>query len=235
MVSKNTSGKQQKKRTCAQWCRERPRKIRSWWRDGELNPLFLYIYDKELDAAFQLKLRKVVQFRLKVSVIVIWIYYLFFILRKISEIEKHYYFITIFGSVSLFATIAWLLSLISLRLIDYTSILILLSRWATIFALVRLFGGNGFENNDLKELYGVVEFVMVPCFLVCQTNWKFDLCLTVPLTIVASVYSINVAFTVEDGNMDCYKIGEAFAGLMINRGISTYLILFYAIHDNRRT
>ena len=204
MVSKNTSGKQ-KKRTCAQWCKERPRKIRSWWRDGELNPLFLYIYDKELDAAFNKKLREVVQFRLKVSVIVIWIYFAQFIVRNISEIDKHYYFITIFGSVTVFATIAYLLSLIRLCLIDYTSILVLVSRWAVIFMLARAFGGKGFEDNDLKELYGVIEFVMVPAFLVCQTNWKFDLCITVPLTIIATVHSINVAYTVENDNMSCYK------------------------------
>lgn len=92
-----------------------------------------------------------------------------------------------------------------------------------------------YSTIDKKELNASVEFVMYPALLLTTVNWKLELCLTFPLTLIAMYVTTKVAFTTEDGNMACYVNGEALASSQNIRSIIQLVILGYAIHDNRKT
>ena len=111
-----------KNNSCSKFFRKNFRRLRSWWKDGPMNPLFLNIYDKKLQEEFQLKQRKIVNYRLKVAVIILWIYLALVVASKAKEIEKHFFFLTIFGSCTVIATIVSLTARCKISAIDYTSL-----------------------------------------------------------------------------------------------------------------
>lgn len=96
-------------------------------------------------------------------------------------------------------------------------------------------GAMFYKEIDKKEINGTVEFVMYPSFLMCTVNWKLELCIVIPISIVAMFYTNNIALSVENDNMACYLNAENFAGTSTFRNLIQLVIVCYAIHDNRKT
>ena len=69
---------------------------------------------------------------------------------------------------------------------------------------------QGFENVDTKELYNQIPSVAMHYFLFCFVNWKFNLAVTVPVTLVSCVAATRLALSAKDDNMICFAEPEMF-------------------------
>lgn len=87
-----------------------------------MNPVFLTIHDKALHELFQSKTRKVVNFRVNVAIIILWIYLALVCISRAKEIEKNFFFITMFGSCTVLTTICAIIARYKPGAIDYVNI-----------------------------------------------------------------------------------------------------------------
>ena len=126
----------------------------------------------------------------------------------------HWYFL--YGSMSLslfFITIAVELNR---KFGDYLSAWIIFVRIVATFTLMYLVqtGTDGFENIDLKELCLTIDYIAFPYIVLIFVNWKFNMIVLVPVTVVSCYIATKMSLTPSDGNMSCFKEHETFSNGM---------------------
>lgn len=159
------------------------------------------------------------------------------VIRGVTEIDKHVYFITIFGSITLTVSLIFLLSKISLAVIDFATIMIVSTRAVLIFAIFSMIGNGvtAFEQVDLKQLADGINFVAFPAMLLFAINWKVEIFLTVPTFLISIYYCLQLAYAQEDGNLACFINADELAPTQFSRRGIELICYFFAVHDSRKT
>ena len=116
-------------------------------------------------------------------------------------------------SLTFSLTIICLLGKLCPRIIDLTIFWVVGVRCLATYMLFRLSASKstGFEDIDPKSLHDSVSFVAMPMFVIASVNWKMDVLITWPLSMVGTAVFIEMAYTTNNGNMDCYLIPDAEA------------------------
>ena len=159
-------------------------------------------------------MRQVYSKRLHFVNILLLLYIVLTSIRNISEIEKHIYYIALFGTICFSLSLILLLSKISMAFTDYVTICVIVVRAAfnfTVFNTIKEKSNDVFDSIDIKLMQDNITFVAIPSFLLFTANWKFDLCFTLPMTLAFMYYTLNSAFDTEDNNMACYMEADKIA------------------------
>ena len=122
-----------------------------------------------------------------------------------------------FGSYTLSTVLISVVAAFKLQIIDFMSLFILLVRVTVTFWLYHLAttGVQGFEEVDLKELYAQIPYIGMPYFFFAFVNWKFNLAVTVPVTLVSCVVATQLALTTKDDNMSCFAEPAVFTSSVV--------------------
>ncbi len=85
---------------------------------------------------------------------------------------------------------------VNLAAVDYGLLLLVSVRSVVTFLTIHFIksGVEGFDKTDLKEMHDSIPLVILPALKIACCNWKFDLCVTVPLTTVLIVVATQMSF-----------------------------------------
>ncbi len=133
--------------------------------------------------------------------------------------NEQVFFVMQTGTVQLTLSIAMILSKISLATIDFAVMLIVGTRCAMTFIIFYfvLNGTEGFELIDPKYMSDSIPIIATSCFACAVSNFKRDLLLTAPITIILSIIATNKAYSVDNDNMNCFVEPEKQAMRMSQR------------------
>ena len=67
----------------------------------------------------------------------------------------------------------------------------------------------GFAEIDIKQMNDTINYMAMPALLLLSYNLKIELCLTVPLTMVANHWTIGKAYADIGTNMDGFAEPDA--------------------------
>ena len=168
----------------------------------------------------------------------LWVYFVFMCLTFLKDFEKHYVQIIIFGSIMVTVTLLVLMtSCISLAIVDFTLIFALFIRAIVTFMLFQLIRSDiaGFEEADLKPMHDSITYIFFPGLLLCTVNMKVELLASCPFAIVCTFLTYKSAFADEGENMTCYMQAEVTAQNLFTRTLILFLVVTFAIHDQRKT
>lgn len=106
----------------------------------------------------------------------------------------------------------WLLVLWKKSLTAWVSFSFVLTRTIMVIITFKLIeiGAPGFETADPKRMHDTISFVAIPALLIFSSNFKIELCLTIPLTVVANHWTIGTSYTDTGSNMDGFADPEAY-------------------------
>lgn len=123
----------------------------------------------------------------------------------------HWYFL--YGSMSFSLLLITIAVEFRRKLTDYIHAWIIFIRIAATFLLMHLVttGTGGFENTDLKELCQTIDYIALPYLVLMFVNWKFNLFVTAPVTVVSCYVATKMSLTPSDGNMACFLDHETFS------------------------
>lgn len=62
-----------------------------------------------------------------------------------------------------------------------------------------------------------ITIIAAPAIIGATINWKLDLLVSIPITIIATALSQQQSFSVENDNMSCYAMPEEQANRMTTR------------------
>ena len=144
------------------------------------------MYDESLQKEFRQHLRIQTRKRLKVIMIVCWVFFVFMCLIRIADIEKYYVAVIQLATINVTITLVVLLSRFSLVFIDFSCLIFLINRTIVTFILFQAIYAEsaGFEEVDLKEMQDSLITVAYPALLLLTVNIKIELCITFPITLV---------------------------------------------------
>ena len=110
------------------------------------------------------------------------------------------------GTVQLTLSLAMIFSKISLATIDYAVMMIVGTRCAMTFIILHyvLSSAEGFELIDPKYMSDSIPIIATSCFACAVSNFKRDLLLTAPITILLSIIATSKAYSVDNDNMSCF-------------------------------
>ena len=110
-------------------------RLRAWWRNGPINPVFLTIRDDNLKAVHVKQVREVSKRRLKILTISLWSYLALYSLIHIGEYDKHFIFMSLMGSGTLVVTLVWLITRCHLAFCELTSLIVVVTQSLVTFLL----------------------------------------------------------------------------------------------------
>lgn len=64
---------------------------------------------------------------------------------------------------------------------------------------------------------------------------KVDLCITLPVTLGATYWSLQAAYKDVGDNMACYVEGDGVADSEYKHYAFMILVVFWAVHDNKKS
>ena len=113
-------------------------------------------------------------------------------------------------------------------IIDYVHIWIIFVRIVVTFTLMYLIttGTEGFEHIDLKELCQTIDFIAMVYLIFMFVNWKFNLIVTAPVTIISCYIATKMSLTPNDDNMTCFKEPEIFSDGLASSWLMNKIYLF---------
>ena len=92
----------------------------------------------------------------------------------------------------------------------------------------------GLGSYDRKQLADSVQFVAIPALLAGSINWKLDLLLSLPLTLIGTVLNVNGSYANEGDNLACFANPNAVASHLGARLIFVYLMVAASMHSQRK-
>ena len=139
------------------------------------------------------------------------------------------------STVTINATLLWLLSKWKLWIVDTCTLSVLTVRCIMTWLLFKFTseGRSGFEHIDIKQLQDSVIFVALPTLLLTNCNWQIDLILTAPILIISNSWTVMSAFSTEGNNMECYADPDSVGGQMSMRWIIFLFVIFYSLYETR--
>ena len=145
--------------------------------------------------------------------ILLWSYLGLYTLQHIQDLKNQVLFYMMFGTVTVNATLLWLLLLWKKSLSAWTSLIITLVRTLIVILTFKLIAQKApsFDQMDPKRMHDTISFVAIPTLLLFAHNFKIELCLTVPLIVLANNWTINAAYIDQGSNMDGFADPEAYA------------------------
>ena len=98
-----------------------------------------------------------------------------------------------FGSLTVTLTIWWFALKVYSALTGYTVMFLVGVRGAITFLILHLIeiGAHGFEQIDQKEMDDSIPFVAIPALLASCCNWRVNLVLGAPMTILLSTIATH--------------------------------------------
>ena len=138
----------------------------------------------------------------------------------------HWYFL--FGSMTLSLLLITIAIELKRAIMDYVHIWIISVRIVATFTLMHLVmtGAQGFEHIDLKEFCQAIDLMALPYIVLTFVNWKFNLIVTAPLTMISCYIATKMSLTPSDGNMACFKEHETFVDGMTANWLMNQVYLF---------
>ena len=127
--------------------------------------------------------------------------------------ENQIQFYVQWGSMTISCTVITLLSSIKISYIDYTMLSTTLVCCLTTWSIFKLKQEEkpGFVEIDIKQLQDSIAFVFMLDFFMASTNWCLDFFLTTPIALIATWKETTSAYSLENGNMDCFTKPELVA------------------------
>ena len=127
----------------------------------------------------------------------------------------HWYYL--YGSMSLSLFLIWIAIELNRKFVDYLHVWIIFLRVAATFTLIYLVstGKEGFEHIDLKQFCQAIDSIALSYIVLSFINWKFNLIVTAPVTIISSYIATKMSLTPAAGNMACFKEHETFSDGMV--------------------
>ena len=144
--------------------------------------------------------------------------------------------VVLFGQITLTVTLLVLLSCITLVLIDFTNIIMLVSRAIVVFILFEAIRNQhaGFAEVDLKPMNDTITLIVIHALLLYTVNMKIELLVTCPVAFICIYISLQSAFVDDGQNMSCYmQAEETIENIFVNTLIMMIVVIF-AIHDQRK-
>ena len=92
----------------------------------------------------------------------------------------------------------------------------------------------GFESMDPKRMHDAITYISMPALLLFAHNFKIELCLTIPLLIVANMWTIKSSYRDTGSNMDGFVDPEGYPSVMAFRSTIVLIVVFLCIFDTRR-
>ena len=147
-----------------------------------------------------------IQARLKKVVIIGWVYFPLMMLLNLEDISEQALPIMQFGTMSVYATIIWLVSKVRLWVVDVYTLSILLFRCIITYLLFKfaLEKQPGFEHIDIKQLQDSVVLAVLPFIICASVNWQIELFLTTPVLAISQIMTTMRAYSTDGDNMSCY-------------------------------
>ena len=120
------------------------------------------------------------------------------------------------GSLTVSLTIVVLISKFRLAFIDYGMLSIVSIRVAVTFLILYFIDSEmtGFDLIDKKQLNNSIPSVAGPALVLACCNFKLDLLITAPLTLISTYIVTERAFDPADDNMACFKDPAAFTNFL---------------------
>ena len=96
-----------------------------------------------------------------------------------------------FSSIFLLITMT-IIACFNLKICDYITVVTLLVRIAVVVLLFKLRdAGYEYYQFDKKLLFDTLVFQVVPSLLLFTVNWKIELCMTIPVTVISHTILVN--------------------------------------------
>ncbi len=110
------------------------------------------------------------------------------------------------GSMTAALAILWIATKVTMAAIDYGLLFLVGVRIVVTFLMIHFIrsGVEGFDKIDLKEMHDSIPLLILPALTIAGCNWKFDMCVTVPISTVFIIIATQMSFAQVDDNMDCY-------------------------------
>ena len=141
-----------------------------------------------------------------------------------------------FGTITINATIITLLVHWKRSLATWITFSVTLVRLAMIILTFKLIESEapGFEKADPKVMHDTVTFISLPTLLLFAYDFRVEVCLTMPLILVANHWVIGISYTNEGSNMDGFAEPDVYSQKMAFRSLVFISALLFAVYDNRR-
>ena len=111
------------------------------------------------------------------------------------------------GSVSLNLLLLTILARVNLRVCDYVTVSILLTRAVVTYLLFKLMSeGHEGYHYDRKQLHDSITYPVLLSLLLFAVNWKIDLSFCIPIMLIGHSLESKNAYTDADNNMDCFVL-----------------------------
>lgn len=205
--------------------------------NDKVHPVSLTIKDETQRAAFIDKQRTLVLSRVNRAACLLWFFLALELLLHWSLIDRELNFVLTFFPLTISLTLVAVIARCWPAFIDFTCVTVLVITGGTFvflnYAITEQL--SYFAVNDVKELHGMLEFAMIPALLFSIVQWRVDAFVTVPATIILSIYSTMTVFTTEDDNLIGFKHGEQVATILTVRSAILLVIICCAIYVDRRT
>ena len=140
------------------------------------------------------------------------IHLILMIVRFANDGQKLTHWYLLYGSTTLSLLLITIAIEFKRAIIDYVHIWIIFVRILVTFTLTYLVttGTEGFEHIDLKELCQAIDFMAAIYLVLTFVNWKFNLIVTAPVTMISCYIATKMSLTPMDDNMACFKEHETF-------------------------
>ena len=188
-----------------------------WLDQFEIHPLWLSVKDAENEKKYMDEIRRQVQRLMNFICIVHWIHCILYSMinykKSFSELAL---VILHHGSLTASLTMVVLLGKCRLALIDYTTLLVTSIRVMETFLVLYFIDSEmpGFDLVDKKELNDSIPSVAAPALVLACCNFKMDLLITAPITLISTWLVTQRAFANTDDNMACFKNADTYAGFL---------------------
>ena len=191
-----------------------------WLDQFEIHPIWLSVKDAENDKKHMDEIRKQVQREVNFICIVHWIHCIFITMTSYQKsFNELALFIMNHGSLTVSLTILALLGRFRLSIIDYGTLFVVSVRIVETFLVLYFIESEtpGFDLIDKKELNDSIPFIAAPALVLACCNFKLDVLITAPLTLISTWIVTQRVFDTADDNMACFKKPELYGGILGER------------------
>lgn len=188
-----------------------------WLDQFEIHPIWLSVKDKENDKKYMDEIRRQVQRLVHFICIMHWIHCtLISMLSYKKSFSELALFIMHHGSLTVSLTIIALLGKIRLAFMDYACLFVMIVRIVETFLILYFIDSKtpGFDLIDKKELNDSIVMIAAPALVLACCNFKLDVLITTPLTMISAWIVTQRAFDTQDDNMACFKNPDTYAVLL---------------------
>ncbi len=119
------------------------------------------------------------------------------------------------GSLTVSLTILALLAQYRLATMDYCTLFVIGVRIVETFLVLYFIESEvpGFDLIDKKELHDGIPFIASPALVLACCNFKLDVLITAPITLVSTWIVTKRVFDTADDNMACFKKPDTYGGI----------------------